>query len=373
MAKDAALWSASRPYVALPRLPPSVELESKVVLKQCITARAALAELKQATALIPNPTVLINTIPLLEAKDSSEIENIVTTTDQLFRHADGHESLADPATKEALRYRTALQQGFRSLKTRPLNTRTAVEICTAIKGVEMDVRRTPGTQLINDRSGDPVYTPPEGEALLRELLADWERFVHEQPELDPLIRMAAAHYQFEAIHPFSDGNGRTGRIINILLLIQDGLLDLPVLYLSRYIIGNKPDYYRLLQEVTAAGAWEAWVLYMLRAVEDTARWTTEKIVAMRALAEHTTEYVRQTLPKIYSRELVETIFEQPYCRIVNLTDKGIAQRQAASRHLQDLVGAGVLRQLQVGREKLFIHPKLMQLLTHDGNEFVRYG
>lgn len=367
-----SLWRQDRPYNALPPLPPRVELESRAILKQCIPARAALAGLKQATALIPNPTVLINTIPLLEAKDSSEIENIVTTTDELFRHADDAEH-ADPATKEALRYRTALYQGFESLRERPLTTRTAVDICTAIKGVVMDVRRTPGTQLISDRSGNAIYTPPEGEALLRDLLANWERFIHEQRDLDPLIRMAVAHYQFEAIHPFTDGNGRTGRVLNILILIQEELLSLPVLYLSRYIIQHKADYYRLLQEVTRDQAWEAWVLYMLRAVEQTAHWTTDKIAALRMLQAQTADYVRQRLPKIYSHELVETLFEQPYCRISNLVNKGIAQRQAASRYLQDLVAAGVLREQVVGREKLFIHPKLIQLLSQDGGSLAPYA
>jgi len=366
-------WRPDRPYAELPRLPPSRDLETKAVLKQCITARAALAELKQAAELIPNPTVLINTIPLLEAKDSSEIENIVTTTDRLFQHADSHDGQADPATKEALRYRTALHQGFRSLEERPLCIRTAVEICTTIKGIEMDIRRTPGTQLVSDRNGESIYTPPEGEALLRELLANWERFLHDERELDPLIRMAVGHYQFEAIHPFTDGNGRTGRVINILVLIQEKLLTLPVLYLSRYIIANKAGYYQLQQKVTSEQAWEEWVLYMLRAVEETAQWTTGKIAAIRSLAELTTEHVRERLPKIYSRELVETIFEQPYCRIGNLVDKQIAQRQAASRYLKDLVGAGVLSEVQAGKEKLFTHPKLIQLLMRDGNEFVPYG
>ena len=368
-----AHWLRDRPYNALPPLPPQAELESRAILKQCILARAALAELKQATALIPNPTVLINTIPLLEAKDSSEIENIVTTTDQLFRHADDGGEHADPATKEALRYRTALHEGFKSLRERPLATRTAVDICTAIKGAAMDVRRTPGTQLVNDRSGEAIYTPPEGEALLRGLLGNWERFIHEQRELDPLIRMAVAHSQFEAIHAFTDGNGRTGRVLNLLVLIQEELLNLPVLYLSRYIIDHKADYYRLLLEVTRSQAWEAWVLYMLRAVEETAQWTTGKIAALRTLQAHTTDYVRQRLPKIYSHELVETLFEQPYCRIGNLVERGIGQRQAASRYLQDLVGIGVLREQPVGREKLFIHPKLMQLLTQDGNTFSPYA
>lgn len=361
-----------QPYNRLPALPPAHELESRVVLKACIEARAALAELKQAAELIPNQAMLINTIPLLEAKDSSEIENIVTTTDQLFQYAQSHDS-ADPATKEALRYRTALHQGFQSLKARPLCTATAVDVCRTLKGVDMDIRRTPGTQLANDRSGEVVYTPPEGEARLRDMLANWERFLHNQTELDPLIRMAVGHYQFEAIHPFTDGNGRTGRVLNILYLIQEGLLNLPVLYLSRHVIAHKADYYRLLLGVTRNEAWEPWLLFMLQAVADTSRWTTGKIAAIRALAEQTTEHVRTHLPKIYTRELVDVIFEQPYCRIGNLVDKGIAQRQAASRYLHDLADLGVLREMPFGKEKLFIHPKLMQLLSRDSNQFRPYA
>ncbi|MBK7900319.1 MAG: Fic family protein [Azonexus sp.] len=352
-------------------LPPAHDLESKAVLKRCIVARAALAELKQAAELIPNQSMLINTIPLLEAKDSSEIENIVTTTDKLFQHAQG-DSQTDPATKEALRYRSALRRGYQSLTDRPLCTATAVDICRTLKGVTLDVRRTPGTQLINDRSGAIIYTPPEGEARLRDLLADWERFLHNTPDLDPLIRMAVGHYQFEAIHPFADGNGRTGRIINILWLIQENLLSLPILYLSRYLIARKADYYRLLLAVTSDGAWEEWTLFMLDAVADTAAWTTAKIAAIRTLSEHTAEFVRNRLPKIYSRDLIDVIFEQPYCRISDLIDKDIAQRQAASRYLKDLVALGVLREITAGREKLFLHPKLLQLLTRDGNDIVTY-
>jgi Fic family protein len=369
---DAMSWNPEKPYNDLPPLPPAAELETKAILKHCITARAALAELKQAAALIPNQRMLINTIPLLEAKDSSEIENIVTTTDKLFQHAQG-DSQADPATREALRYRSALQQGYRSLAERPLCTATAVEICRALKGVDMDIRRTPGTRLVHDRSGEVIYTPPEGEATLRNLLANWERFLHNEQHLDPLIRMAVGHYQFEAIHPFTDGNGRTGRVINILFLIQQDLLGLPILYLSRHIIAHKAAYYRLLLDVTRTGEFEAWVLFMLEAVEETARWTTEKIAAIRALAEHTAVHVRDRLPKIYSRELTDVIFEQPYCRIANIVEKGIAQRQAASRYLKDLVALGVLSETQVGKDKLFIHPKLMQLLTRDSNAFTPYA
>ena len=365
-------WQADRPHNHLEPLPPAAELESRAVLKLCIEARAALAELKQAAELIPNQTMLINIIPILEAKDSSEIENIVTTTDRLFQYAHGSDN-ADPATKEALRYRTALQHGFQSLKDRPLCTATAVEICRTLKGADMDVRRTPGTQLVNDRTGEVIYTPPEGEARLRDMLANWERFLHEQADLDPLVRMAVGHYQFEAIHPFSDGNGRTGRIVSLLYLIEENLLSLPILYLSRHVIAHKDDYYALLLGVTRDQAWAPWLCFMLQAVTETSRWTTGKIAGIRALAEHTKEHVRARLPKIYTRELVDVIFEQPYCRIGNLVDKGIAQRQAASRYLHELADQGVLREMPFGKERLFIHPKLMQLLSSEDNAFQPYA
>jgi len=368
---SSAGWQPSQPYNDLPRLPPVLDLETKPVLKQCVTARAALAELKQAAGLIPNPAMLINTLPLLEARASSEIENIITTADKLFRHLRA-ESGADPATKEALRYRRAVLEGVNALKSRPLSTRTAESICTQIKGVEMTVRRVPGTALANDATGEVIYTPPEGEALIRDLLANWERYLHDEETIDPLIRMAAAHYQFEAIHPFTDGNGRTGRVLNSLFLVEKGLLPLPVLYLSRYIIAHRVDYYTLLLAVTRDNAWEPWLLYMLRAVEDTAAWTTAKIGAIRKLAAHTTEYARLKLPKIYSRELVDIIFEQPYCRIVNLVEAKVAGRQAASRYLKALVEIGVLREQSFGKEKLFVHPKLMTLLTRDSNAFAAY-
>jgi Fic family protein len=364
-------WRPDRAYDDLPRLPPAAELEITPVLKQCIMARAALAELKQAAGLLPNPAMLTNTLPLLEAQASSEIENIVTTADKLFQHLQA-DAGADPATREALRYRHALLEGFDALKTRPLTTRIAETICTAIKGVEMSVRKVPGTALVNHAAGEVVYAPPEGEARLRDLLANWERFLHEEEAIDPLVRMAAAHYQFEAIHPFTDGNGRTGRVLNSLFLVEQGLLPLPILYLSRYLIANKADYYRLLLAVTREGAWEPWLLYMLRAVEETATWTTAKIGAIRALAAHTAEHVRRQLPKIYSRELVDIVFEQPYCRIANLVEAGVAERQAASRYLKALVSVGVLREQSFGREKLFVHPKLMTLLTRDDNSLEPY-
>jgi len=364
-------WRPDQPYNQLPALPPPGDLEGRNVLKRCITARAALAELKLAAELIPNQAVLINALPLLEAQASSEIENIVTTSDRLFQFRDQAER-ADPATREALRYSTALMEGFNALKKRPLNTRLCEQICSRIKGVEMQVRRVPGTTLANEASGEVIYTPPAGESLLRDLLANWERYLHDDGDTDPLVRMAVAHYQFEAIHPFTDGNGRTGRILNSLFLIERELLTLPILYLSRYIIQNKSDYYRLLLAVTREADWEPWVLYILRGIEETALWTTAKITAIRALSALTIDHVRQSAPKIYSRELVDTIFELPYCRIQNLVAKGLCERQAASRYLKQLVNIGVLQEVSVGREKLFLHPRLLQLLTNDINTLTAY-
>ena len=362
-------WNPEAPYNELPLLPPTADLETKAILKQCITARAALAELKQAAELIPYQGMLINTVPLLEAQASSEIENIVTTTDRLFqfRNADDH---ADPATKEALRYSHALLEAFREMTRRPLSTRTAEQVCSIIKGKEMLVRRVPGTAL--SRGEEIIYSPPVGEDRLRKLLANWEKFLHGSRDLDPLIRMSVGHYQFEAIHPFTDGNGRTGRVLNGLFLIQESLLTLPILYLSRFIIQNKADYYRLLRKVTSHNAWEEWVLYMLRGVEETAYWTTAKIGAIRKLTSLTAEHMKAKASKIYSLELVHLIFEMPYCRIQNLVEAKICERQAASRYLKQLVEIGVLEEQAAGREKVFLHPKLLTLLTRDGNVVPNY-
>lgn len=364
-------WNNDLPFNALPPLPPPCDLETKAILKQCIPARAALAELKQAAERIPNQGMLINTVPLLEAQASNEIENIVTTTDRLFQFQNEDEQ-ADPATKEALRYSRALFEGYRGLTRHPLNTRTAEQVCTIIKGKEMLIRRVPGTALARE-SGEVVYTPPVGEDLLRTMLANWERFLHEMTDIDPLIRMAVGHYQFEAIHPFTDGNGRTGRILNSLFLIQQGLLTLPILYLSRYIIRNKADYYRLLLQVTRDQVWDDWILYILKGVEETARWTTAKIEAIHKLTMITADYVRRERPKIYTLELIHLIMERPYCRIHNLVEARIAERQAASRYLKQIVEIGVLEERSFGREKLFIHPRLLQLLTSDENSLPEYS
>jgi Fic family protein len=361
-----------RPYNDLPLLPPQSEVETKRVMRACASARAAVAELRLAGLLIPDQSVLINTIPLLEAKDSSEIENIVTTNDALFRQAGEYGDYEDPKAKEALRYRSALMSGFHALKDLPLTARTAREVCQAIKGIEMDVRKTPGTALRNSHTGEVIYSPPEGAELLNRLLSNWERYLYDDSEIDPLVRMAVLHYQFEAIHPFPDGNGRTGRILNILMLIEAGLLDAPTLYLSRHILRTRGEYYMRLQQVTAAGEWEAWIVYMLTAVQATAHWTNERIRAIRDLMNATTEHIRASAPKIYTHELVETIFAQPYCRIGHLVERGIAQRVAASRYLKQLVAIGVLREEKSGRDKIYIHDKYMDLLGRDDHAFEGY-
>lgn len=368
-----AKFDPSRPYNELPGLPPKADIETRAILKACIDARAAVAALKQAGALIPNQGVLINTIPLLEAQASSEIENIVTTTDALFKFAQLDPEQADPATKEALRYRTALREGVASLKKKPLSTATAVAVCSTIKGQAMNIRRVPGTALASQPNGKVIYTPPVGEALLREKLANWERFIHNENDVDPLVRMAVAHYQFEAIHPFTDGNGRTGRVLNQLMLVEHGLLDIPVLYLSRYIIRNKADYYRLLLAVTREQVWEKWILYVLSGVRETATWTTGKIEAVRRLMADTAEHVRARAPKVYSRELVELVFVQPYCRIQNVVDAALGHRQTASVYLKALADIDVLKEVKVGREKLFIHPKLVRLLTSEAHTYKSYA
>lgn len=366
-------WQPDQPYNALPPLPPPVEaVENRTILKACIPARAALAELKQAGELLPDQGLLINLLPLLEARDSSEIENILTTTDKLFRHAQ-RESEADAATREALRYRTALYQGFRQLEDRPLSTATAIEVCSTLKNQTMELRRLPGTVIGNQATGAVIYTPPEGETVIRDLLSNWERFIHAEDDLDPLVKMAISHYQFEAIHPFYDGNGRTGRILNVLYLIQQGLLTLPILYLSRYIVQNKSAYYRLLHQVTRDDQWQEWIMFVLAGVEQVARWTCLKIAAVRELMEHTSHYVKDQLPKIYSHELMQLLFEQPYCRISSLVARHIAKRQTASVYLKKLVDIGVLEEQSAGKEKLFMHTKLVRLMSQDSNTLPPYA
>lgn len=359
-----------QPYNDLPLLPPSADLDSKTILKKCITARTALAELKLAGGLIPDPNVLIHAIPNLEAKDSSAIENIVTTNDELYKEASGITQESSAATKEAARYRNALYAAVDMLAELPITARIAVDTCRIITGIDLDVRRTPGTTLKNSFTGEVIYTPPEGEQRLRELLGNWEQFANMRTDIDPLVRMAVLHYQFEAIHPFPDGNGRTGRILNILSLIQDGLLDMPTLYLSRHILQTRGAYYALLSNVTLRGEWEPWIVYMLTAVEETSIWTTAKVKAIRALMEDTTTYIRANSKLPHA--VIEQIFSQTYNRISNLVERGIAGREASGKYLRELEKLGVLEAQKAGREVIFVHRKYLDVLNSDEHHFEPY-
>ncbi len=359
-------FDRDRPYNDLPLLPPRAELESRVVLKKAISANAALAELKGVGELIPDQTVLIQTLGLQEAKLSSEIENIVTTNDELYRAFVEDGEHANPQTKEVLRYKDALWHGFRAVKERgmPLTTRLFEELFQVIKESQDGVRRLPGTKLANPQ-GEVIYTPPEGEGVIRDKLANLEGFINEDGEddLDPLVKLAVMHYQFEAIHPFPDGNGRTGRILNILYLVSRGLLDLPVLYLSRYIIEHKNDYYLGLRGVTERGEWEPWVIHMLTAVEQTAALTRDRILRIRRLMHEGGELVRGQAPNVYSKDLMEVIYRHPYTRIKFLEEAGIAQRKTASTYLRELERLGLLRSVKAGREVYYINDRFLDLLT----------
>ena len=352
----------SDPYNGLPLLPPAVDLETKAILRQTITSARALADLKGIAAKIPNQAVLVSGIVLQEARLSSEIENIVTTSDELYRAAASPEDVTDPQTKEVLRYREALWYGFHSLEARPLNTNLFVEMVSQIRGVQMEIRRVPGTTL-KKQDGEVIYTPPMGEHLLRELLGNLEKFIHADEGPDPLIRLAVMHYQFEAIHPFTDGNGRTGRILNILYLVEKGLLDWPVMYLSQYILSHKIGYYRGLRAVTEEGAWEPWILFMLRAVEETAKETQGRVLRILDLMEKTTGRVKTELPTIYSKDLIEAIYRNPYCKIRFLEENGLGHRQTVSGYLKKLAQIGVLRPLKIGRELYYINDDLLAALS----------
>lgn len=347
-----------QPFNDLPDLPPVADLESRAILKQAIASNRVLANLRGFAGQIPNQGMLINGLVLQEARLSSEIENIVTTNDELFRADADADGKTDASTKEVLRYRQALYHGYQALKTRPLSTNLFTEIVRIIKGVEFDIREAPGTALKNG-AGEVIYTPPVGEVLLRDKLANLERFIHARDGLDPLVKMAVTHYQFEAIHPFEDGNGRTGRILNVLLLVDQGLLDIPVLFLSRFIMANKHGYYEGLRGVTERQDWESWILYMLKAVEVTAQETFDQVLRIRELMEQVRQRVSTEAPGIYSKDLIEVIFRHPYTKIQFLVDAGLAKRQTASTYLQTLAGMGVLRASKHGREMYYINDGLL--------------
>jgi len=358
------MFVKDKPYNNLPLLPPKDELETKEILKLAIEANKALAGLKGTAKTIPNQAVLISTLPLQEARSSSEIENIVTTNDKLYEaFASGTENF-DPQTKEVLRYREALWEGYNNLNKKGLlTTNLFIDIYKKIKETNADIRKTPGTRIQNSK-GEILYTPPEGEFVIREKLKNLEDFIHNHNDkIDPLIKMGAIHYQFEAIHPFTDGNGRTGRIINVLYLIQQGYLEYPILYLSKYIINNKNKYYKLLRNVTEKNEWQAWIKFMLNGIKETSISTEKKITSITNLFEKILLFARQKLPsRVYSKELIELIFNQPYNKIEFVVNAGIAKRQTAAQYLKELEKIGILKSKKVGKEMMYLNLELFELL-----------
>ncbi|NEX22164.1 Fic family protein [Thiorhodococcus mannitoliphagus] len=353
------------PTYALPRLPPPVELETVPVLRALTHAHRALAELKGRAATIPNPGILIDTLVLQEAKASSEIENIVTTQDELFQADLFPEGPDSPAAKEVARYRDALKLGFnRLLETDGLiPNNTLIDMYRLLKRRQDGFRNTPGTALKNDRTGEVVYVPPQDARDVVRLMTALERFVNDDQAsaLDPLIKMALIHHQFESIHPFPDGNGRIGRILNVLYLVRTGLLETPILYLSRHITRNKSDYYRLLQDVRVAGAWEPWLLYMLAGVTETAQTTLTLVKGIREQMAGAKQRIRNDLPKLYSQDLLNNLFRHPYTRIELLQrDLGVT-RQTAAKYLDALAEHQILTKHQAGRSNYFINTRLVEL------------
>jgi Fic family protein len=354
-----------KPYNELPLLPPKENTETAAVLKKTVSAGRALAELKGLGKTIPNQAMLLNTIVLQEAQSSSEIENIITTTDTLFRALTVKTSQVDAATKEVLRYREALSESYRAIKKRHLlTTNLFIKIYQTIKENRAGIRNVPGTVIKNISTGEVIYTPPEGESVIRDKLKNLEDYIHAENAVDPLVKLAVIHYQFEATHPFTDGNGRTGRILNILYLILKDLLDFPVLYLSKYIIENKNNYYLLLRNVATKRDWESWILFMLEAVEQTAIHTRKKIISIRELIEETLTFSKNRLPsRVYSKELIELLFHQPYTKVQFLVDAGIAERKTAAEYLKELEKIGVLKSKKMGKENIYLNIKLFNLLS----------
>jgi cell filamentation protein, protein adenylyltransferase len=348
-------------------LPVSVELETKAVLRQAARSHRALAELKGAAASIPNETILIDTLALQEAKDSSAIENIITTEDDLFQGDVISGQFPSPAAKEVYNYTAALKIGLQRVRQQGfLRLDDVLAIQAALEGNRAGLRKLPGTVLKNEQTGEVIYEPPQDPVAVERLIGNFlEHFHRDEPgDPDPLVQMAVLHYQFESIHPFYDGNGRTGRILNLLHLVLHGLLDLPVLYLSRYIVRNKADYYRGLQTVRDAGEWEAWLLYLLRAVEQTSRETLIKVRGIRELMQETKLRLRRDLPKIYSQDLLNNLFRHPYTKIEFIERDFGVSRPTATKYLVALTKAGFVRKTKLGRTNFYINQPLFALLSN---------
>ena len=354
----------------IPLLPLPYDLETKTVLRQANKANRKLAELKGVAQAIPNERILISSLTLQEAKDSSAVENIVTTQDDLYRAGlDANFTLIGAATKEVLFYREAINEGFKLVRNKNILALNDIKrIQEVLEQNSAGFRTTPGTQLKRSSDGAVIYTPPQDDQRIVELMSNLEQFINDDElcPIDPLVKMAIIHHQFESIHPFYDGNGRTGRIVNILYLVTSGLLDLPILYLSRYITHNKAEYYERIQAIRNAtgdnsAQWEAWILYMLRGVEQTAE---ETIALVKNIGKLMTEYkniIRPAFGRKYSHELLNGLFYHPYTKIGHLESNMQVSRQTAAKYLDRLASLGLLQKERMGKENYYINTKLMEL------------
>lgn len=357
-------FNRQQPYNDLPLLPPKEDLETKRILLKTISASRALAQLNGAIINLPNPSLFLDTIHLQEAKASSEIENIITTNDELYQSAVADKKLENVAAKEVLSYKEALWLGLERLESKPfITTNLCIEIVQCIKQNTSGIRVTPGTTLSNS-NGDVIYTPPSGEDIIREKLSNLEIFINQDNSLDPLIKLALMHYQFEAIHPFSDGNGRTGRILLLLYLKMEKLLDIPAIYLSEYIIQNKAEYYKKLRGVTERNDWESLVLYMLDMLETTAIKGLSRLNKIIELMEISTLKIKETLPKVYSKDLIEILFKLPYTKRQFLIEAGLGTLKTVGNYLISLEEIGFLKSYKVGKEKLYLNHQLMKILEN---------
>jgi Uncharacterized conserved protein len=352
------------PHFQLEKLPPLREkVETMEILRQVAKSTAALAELKGIANTIPNQEMLINAVVLQEAKDSSEIENIVTTQDELYKALTVNKSQISPEAKEVVNYRRAIFYGYEVVQNQGfLKMNDIIRIQEILVSNSAGIRSIPGTVLKNDSTDEIVYTPPQDKVEIVDLLSNFITFYNKQDDLSPLINLAILHYQFESIHPFYDGNGRTGRILNVLYLILNNLIDVPILYLSSYIIENKPEYYRLLNQLNCDGKWDDWIMFMLKAVESTSKSTIKKITSIKKMLDETILIVQQKAPKLYRKELVELLFEQPYSKIEFVVNKLGVERKAASRYLKELEDIGIVKSLKIGRETLYINKDLIDIL-----------
>ena len=355
-------FNRKTPYNDLPPLPPKADVETKNILRKAVSAGRTLAKFDGALRSLPNPNLFLDTIYLQEAKASSEVENIITTNDELYKSLAADKKAENAATKEVLNYKEALWLGLEQLKARPfISTNLCVKIVQCVKQNKASIRVTPGTTLSNAH-GEIIYTPPIGGTVIREKLADLEKFINGDSPVDPLIKMALMHYQFVAIHPFADGNGRTGRILLLLYLKLSGLLDNPAIYISEYIIKNKTEYYRRLQCVTEKSEWEDYILYMLDMIEETSVNGLERLSKITKTMTETSDEIKKKLPKIHSKDLTDVLFHLPYTKRRHLIDAGIGTPKTVGNYLMALEEKGFLTSERVGKEKLYLNRRLLTVL-----------